>query len=438
MTMERSKVTVDRQLARWLVPGLGVKRWLILMITGMALIGLGIGYVMVQLYRNVEVPDIFYYITLQFMDRWIRAVVVGSLGITSFVFGFYFFIQSILRSVRTPNDRPILDKLWEQRIAAAGPKIVAIGGGHGLSALLRGIKKHTTSITAIVTVADDGGSSGRLRRELGVLPPGDFRMCIAALADDESMVTQLFQYRFGSGAGLSGHSFGNLFIAALAELTGSFERAVVESSKVMAIKGRIVPSTLQDVTLCAELIELPKSGNAITRTPVRGESSIGKAGYPIERVWLEPNDPPPFPDAVKAILDADIVVMGPGSLFTSVMPNLLVPGILQALRQTSAKRIYVANVATERGETDRFSLDDHLKALEAHIGHGVIDIVIANNHISPVFQPPTGVDMVLPEPSLHYSTAQVVLADVTDDEHPWRHDSQKLAAVVMSLVNQTA
>ena len=438
MTMERSKVTVDRQLARWLVPGLGVKRWLILMITGMALIGLGIGYVMVQLYRNVEVPDIFYYITLQFMDRWIRAVVVGSLGITSFVFGFYFFIQSILRSVRTPNDRPILDKLWEQRIAAAGPKIVAIGGGHGLSALLRGIKKHTTSITAIVTVADDGGSSGRLRRELGVLPPGDFRMCIAALADDESMVTQLFQYRFGSGAGLSGHSFGNLFIAALAELTGSFERAVVESSKVMAIKGRIVPSTLQDVTLCAELIELPKSGNAITRMPVRGESSIGKAGYPIERVWLEPNDPPPFPDAVKAILDADIVVMGPGSLFTSVMPNLLVPGILQALRQTSAKRIYVANVATERGETDRFSLDDHLKALEAHIGHGVIDIVIANNHISPVFQPPTGVDMVLPEPSLHYSTAQVVLADVTDDEHPWRHDSQKLAAVVMSLVNQTA
>ena len=436
--MKKDKFTIDRQFLRWLAPGLGVKRWLLLMIFGMTLIGLGIGYVQVQLYRIVEVPDVFYYLTLQFLDRWVRALLVGGTGIAAFILGFYLFNKSILKSVRGSDSKPIRDVLWEQRIAVTKPRIVAIGGGHGLSALLRGLKNYTTNITAIVTVADDGGSSGRLRRELGVLPPGDFRMCIAALADDESLVTQLFQYRFGSGVGLSGHSFGNLFIAALAELTGSFERAVVESGKVMAIKGRIVPSTLQDVTLCAELVELKRAdmeaGAEASHTSVRGESSIGKTGYPIERVWLEPNDPPAFPDAVKAILDADLVVMGPGSLFTSVMPNLLVPGIMQALRQTSAQRVYVANVATERGETDKFTLSDHVKALEAHIGRGIVDLVIANNHLSPDFRPPTGVDMVNPEAVLPNSVTRVVLADVTDNEHPWRHDPQKLAAAVMGLI----
>lgn len=428
----------DRQSLRWLIPGLGVKRWLLLMLIGMAFIALGIGYVLVQLYRQVDVPDVFYYLTLQFLDRWVRALIFGGAGISAFVIGFMNFYRSIVQSVRGNDDQPILDKLWAQRIATSKPKIVAIGGGHGLSALLRGLKQHTTNITAIVTVADDGGSSGRLRRELGVLPPGDFRMCIAALANDESLVTQLFQYRFGSGAGLSGHSFGNLFIAAIAELTGSFERAVVESSKVMAIKGRIMPSTLQDVTLCAEFRErtVPEEAALSVNAPpqVRGESSIGKAGYPIERVWLEPNDPQAYPDAVRAILDADMVVIGPGSIFTSVMPNLLVPGIAQALHQTRAKCVYVANVATERGETDGFTLSAHVNAIERHIGRGAIDIVVANNVIDPRFSPPTGVEIVLPEKSLLNSTAQVMLADVADNENPWRHDSHKLASCVMRLL----
>ena len=436
--MRRKPINVDRQLLRWFIPGLGVKRWLVLMIAGMTLIGLGIGYVQVQLYRQVDVPDFFYYLTLQFLDRWIRAILVGGAGLSAFLIGFVLFYRSILRSAQGSDSRPILDKLWEQRIAVSKPKIVAIGGGHGLSALLRGLKQYTTNITAIVTVADDGGSSGRLRRELGVLPPGDFRMCIAALADDESLVTQLFQYRFGSGNGLSGHSFGNLFIAAMAELTGSFERAVVESSKVMAIKGRIVPSTLQDVTLCAELRELSpqESGEnpENNRGAVRGESSIGKTGYPIERVWLEPHDSQAYPDAVRAILDADLIVMGPGSLFTSVMPNLLVSGITQAIKQSSARCIYVANVATERGETDQFTLSDHITALERHIGRGIIDVVIANNRISSDFKPPSGVDMVLPEETLQGSSVRVVQADVADNEHPWRHDPIKLAKAVMMLI----
>jgi uncharacterized cofD-like protein len=442
--MKKNRLTVDRQTLRWLIPGLHVKRWLLLMVFGMALIGLGIGYVQVQIYRQADVPEIFYFLTLQFLDRWIRALLVGGTGLTAFVVGFYFFNRSLVQSVRGNDSQPILDKLWEQRIASSGPKIVAIGGGHGLAALLSGLKHYTTNITAIVTVADDGGSSGRLRRELGVLPPGDFRMCIAALADDESLVTQLFQYRFGNGNGLSGHSFGNLFIAAMAELTGSFERAVLESSKVMAIKGRIIPSTLQDVTLCAELRELSPTPGVLTpqsvgvsengRVSVRGESSIGKTGFPIERVWLEPNDPQVFPDAVRAILDADLVVMGPGSLFTSVMPNLLVPGVMQAIRQTRATRIYVANVATERGETDHFTLSDHVKALEGHIGRGFVDVVIANDHIEPTFRPPSGVDIVLPEASLRNSTARIIQADVTDNEHPWRHSPQKLASAVIGVL----
>jgi uncharacterized cofD-like protein len=441
----RIRPRLPRRHLRWLIPGLRVKRWLVLMIFGMAFIGLGIGYIQVQIYRATEVPEFFYYLTLQFLDRAARAVLVGGLGLSAFLYGFYRFNRSIVETVRGADDQPLLDKLWDQRISSQGPKVVAIGGGHGLSALLRGLKEHTSNITAIVTVADDGGSSGRLRRELGVLPPGDFRMCIAALAKDESLVAQLFQYRFGAGEGLSGHSFGNLFIAAMAELTGSFERALIESSKVLATKGRILPSTLADVTLCAELRDLAAEemtaaagaeapDASLPTAPVRGESSIGKTGYPIERVWLEPGDAPAYPEAVKAILEADLVVIGPGSLFTSVMPNLLVRGIAEAVRRTSATCVYVGNVATERGETDRFTLGDHVQAIEKHIGADLIDVVLANSRVDPAFRPPSGVDIIRPELALAGSASRVAQADVADEETPWRHDSRKLAAAVIGLV----
>jgi uncharacterized cofD-like protein len=417
--------TLNKGILRWLAPGLQVKRWVLLMIFGVALIGLGVGYVLVTIYREIGgVPPFAYYFTLQFIPRLIRALFVGGVGAAAFVYGFIRFSRSLLASVRQ-DETPVVDKLWDQRIASNGSRIVAIGGGHGLAALLRGIKNHTNNITAIVTVADDGGSSGRLRQEMGILPPGDFRMCISALANEESLVTQLMQYRFAGANGLSGHAFGNLFIAAMAQVTGSFEKALLESSKVVASKGRILPSTLRDVVLCAE------HKNAVAQS--RGESSIGKLGLPIERVWLEPHDPPAFPDAVKAILEADIVVLGPGSLFTSVMPNLLVKGVVDALRQTSAPVVYVCNVATERGETDRFTLDDHVDALERHIGRGVIDIVIANNAADKNFRPPTGVDIIQPVEKLSQSSARLVTRDVVDADEPWRHDSAKLAQVVLSM-----
>jgi uncharacterized cofD-like protein len=238
------------------------------------------------------------------------------------------------------------------------------------------------------------------------------------------------QYRFGGGNGLSGHSFGNLFILAMAELTGSFERAILESSRVVASQGRIVPSTLTDVTLCAEYKVPAEASIEAPLPPARGESSISKRGWPIERVWLEPSDPAAYPEAVKAILEADLVVLGPGSLFTSVLPNLLVPGITQALREARARCVYVCNVATERGETDHFTMSDHVRALERHIGPGIIDVVLANNQ---VYAQPEGVEVVLAEPFVAGSAVEVVQADLADSQYPWRHDPHKLAAAVLKF-----
>lgn len=332
------------------------------------------------------------------------------------------------------------------------PKVVAIGGGMGLSTLLRGLKAHALQITAIVTVADDGGSSGRLRRELGVLPPGDLRSCIAALADDEALITQLFQYRFGQG-NLDGHSFGNLFITALVAVTGSFERAILEAGRVLAVRGRILPSTLEDVTLVADLRESPlsasPSGSArgrfhgdrapveragsgavpATLTRVHGESAITGAGHAIERVFLRPDRARAYPEAVRAILDSDLIIAGPGSLFTSILPNLLVHDIRRAVEASPALKIYVCNVATQSGETDGFDVGDHLDALQRHVGRGLFPYVLANDRTMPGEEYPN-VQMV----ALTYPPDdgyQVITATLVDAQLPWRHDPHELALAIM-------
>jgi uncharacterized cofD-like protein len=317
---------------------------------------------------------------------------------------------------------------WEKQ----APKVVAIGGGTGLSTLLRGLKTHTPHITAIVTVADDGGSSGRLRRELGVLPPGDFRNCIAALADDEALITKLFQYRFGQGNGLDGHSFGNLFIIALAAVSGSFERAVLEAGRVLAVRGRILPSTLEDVTLVADLQETTGSDDAPAGlTRVQGESAIPKAGRPIERVFLRPDRVRAYPEAVRAILDADLIVAGPGSLFTSVLPNLLVLDIRRAVEASTALRLYVCNVATQPGETDGFDLGQHVSSLQRHVGRGLFTHVLANGDLRQGQDYPHVQMVPLQHPSdVEY---QVITANVVDPTAPWRHDPGKLSAQIMGF-----
>lgn len=309
-----------------------------------------------------------------------------------------------------------------------GPHVAALGGGHGLSTLLRGLKEHASDLTAIVTVADDGGSSGKLRRALGMLPPGDFRNCLTALADSESLMTRLFQYRFGEGTGLSGHSFGNLFITAMAEISGSFERGLAESSKVLAVQGRVLPSTLHDVTLVAHLRE-EKDG---TLNRVAGESRIPQANGTIERVFLEPERVPAYPDALRAILHADLILAGPGSLYTSVLPNLLVPDIVEAVRASRAIKAYVCNVATQKGETDHYTVADHVAALDLHLEPGLFPLVLANDNLRVARGLPEGVEMVVPVKPVT-ATCRLITADLVDPACPWRHDPARLGRAVLDV-----
>jgi uncharacterized cofD-like protein len=309
-----------------------------------------------------------------------------------------------------------------------GPKIVAIGGGTGLSTLLRGLKECTDNLTAIVTVADDGGSSGRLRRELGLLPPGDFRNCIAALAEAEPLMTLLFQYRFGEGLGLNGHSFGNLFIAAMAGITGDFGQAIRQSSKVLAVRGRVLPSTMESVMLCAELAEDQEKRSV--QHQVQGESRIPKAGAPIERVFLQPDDVRGYGEAMEALLDATLIVVGPGSLYTSILPNLLVKDVTAALRASKALKIYVCNLATQAGETDGYDAADHVRAIYDHVGGGLFDHILVNDNLE--VEAPANWNAEMVKATTH-NGYPLWSADLVDPEKPWRHDPKKLAQTIMSI-----
>jgi uncharacterized cofD-like protein len=291
------------------------------------------------------------------------------------------------------------------------------------------LKRFTSNITAIVTVADDGGSSGRLRRELGVLPPGDLRNNIAALADDESLMTRLFQYRFDTGD-LGGHAFGNLFITALAGVTGSIETALIETERVLNIQGRVLPATLEDVNLVAA-IRLHSPNRTVV---IEGESDISNAGGQIEQLSLKPAEAVAYDESVQAILEADLVVIGPGSLFTSILPNLLVKGIAEALRATNAYVVYVCNVATQPGETDDFTVADHVLALERQVGRGLFQVVLANNAY-PQLNAGINTHYVLPAPPHHeiLQRYEVRYIDLTDSDRPWRHDPQKLGMGLLQL-----
>jgi uncharacterized cofD-like protein len=411
----------------WLRLGLGLKRWVVLLLLGIVALGLGLAFALVEIYRGGDLPLALDFVTLQFLPRWLRAVLLGFSGIG--IIGLSLArLSNALLAPFSGGPRPIVEVMAEHRRKQRGPRVVVIGGGTGMSTLLRGLKHLTSNITAIVTVADDGGSSGRLRRSLGVLPPGDFRNCLAALADDESLITQLFQYRFGAGEGLDGHSFGNLFISALAEVTGSFEKALVESSRVLTIVGRVIPSTLRDVTLVADL----RADDAASAVRVSGESAIPITPGAIERVFLQPDDVAAFPDAVQAILAADLIIAGPGSLYTSIIPNLLVRDIAAAVRASRAVKAYVCNVATQPGETDGYSVLDHVKSLESHAG-GVFEVVVANNNYSGKLLPK--LDWVRLEPPVN-GGRRLVAADVIDAAKPWRHDSTKLAALLLKLLEE--
>ncbi|MBN1564342.1 MAG: YvcK family protein [Anaerolineae bacterium] len=420
-------------IIKWLTPGLGIKRWLLLLLLGITLLAIGFAQVIVSIYRTTDLPTLLSALTLRFLPMWVRLVLSALLGLGAIVTALYELNRSILAPFASPRRDSWLNLAYARSRRQRGLKVVAIGGGTGLPSVLRGLKAYTSHITAIVTVADDGGSSGKLRRELGILPPGDLRNNIAALANDEDLMAQLFQYRFADG-GLEGHSFGNLFLSAMTALTGSMDQAVAETGRVLAIEGRVLPATLHNVTLVAEVQIAGES----RRRRVVGESQIPEAGGQIEHVFLQPDYARAYPDAIRAILDADLVVIGPGSLFTSLLPTLLVNGIVEALRVSRAYIVYVCNVATQQGETDNFTVADHIVALEQHIGRNSFDAVVANNHYpsknkgenTHYVRPASGHDPVNGEILQRY---HIEWTDLTDEERPWRHDPAKLAQALLKV-----
>ncbi|MBD2448071.1 YvcK family protein [Nostoc sp. FACHB-152] len=420
------------QWFKWLSPGLSIKRWLLISLGGVLLasLGLAIWVKLTPIFWLLELLRGFLGVITNILPNYISGPLVLLFGLLLLLWGQTRTFGSITEVLKPEGEAELIDVLLAHRRLYRGPKIVVIGGGTGLSTLLRGLKIYSANITAIVTVADDGGSSGRLRQEFGVLPPGDIRNCLAALADEEKLLTELFQYRFRAGDGLTGHSFGNLFLTAMSDITGDLERAVAASSKVLAVRGQVLPATLSDVRLWAEL----EDGRRID-----GESNIPKAGGKITKIGCIPANPPALPAVIKAIKDADYIIIGPGSLYTSLIPNLLVPEIAAAIAQTKVPRIYVCNIMTQPGETQGYTVADHIRAIDNACGQvKLFDAVLvhkkspspqsliryAQQNSHPVF---------LDREDVTGLGRRIVLANVLyeDETGVVRHNPQKLSKVLL-------
>jgi uncharacterized cofD-like protein len=387
---------------------------------------LGVAYALKEIYQTAHLPSGFYYITLQFLPYWARAIIFGIFGVGLLVLSYLKLTQSVLGPFLPGNSNSsVVEMIHAFRLRGRGPRVVAIGGGTGLSSLLRGLKTYTSNLSAIVTVADDGGSSGRLRDEYRILPPGDFRQCLIALADAEPLMKQLFDHRFREGS-LDGHAFGNLFIMAMADVTGNFEQALRESGKVLAVKGTIVPSTLQDVTLVA----------SINGSTVEGESKIPKQNAPITQVFLKPDGVQVNPEAAQAILAAELIIVGPGSLYTSILPNLLVEGMVEAIKASPALKLYICNLAEQRGETEQYGVDDYLRVIREHVGADLFDFVLVNSNTA---HAPTGGQAPVifrPTDTTRHPEVRFIPADVVNVRIPSHHDPDKLARTIMRKVWQ--
>lgn len=495
-------------LRAWLRPGLGVKRWLLVVFIGELGLALAGALALRQVYRDVSVDGplqaAISVVTLQFLPYAARAVILGVAGVGLFLAGSLLLIRALMDPYRNGGDQPLVQVIYQKRFLARGPRVVAIGGGTGLSTLLRGLKEHTSNITAIVTVADDGGSSGMLRETLGIPPVGDIRNCIVALADQEPLMAELLQYRFpddsrvpvagstqapgptqamgatqdggstqapgstqaaaagsplvavagstqdagstqvagstqtvepiaasaesGRADRLAGHAVGNLLIAAMCAVEGGdFEEGVRQMNRVLAVRGQVLPASPSPITLHARLID----GREIT-----GQSAISHTSG-IDRVSISPEGVEPSDDALRAIADADVIVLGPGSLFTSILPSLLIPKIRDAIASSPALKIYVCNVATQSEETLQFDLTDHVEALIRHTGPGIVDAVLANNRFDA--QVPEGwhaEPVRLSWPPALTPAPRLVLEDMVDPTNAHHHDAARLAAAVMRYVER--
>ncbi|MBI3306413.1 MAG: YvcK family protein [Candidatus Omnitrophica bacterium] len=405
------------QFFKWLYPGIGIKRWI-----GVCIMGLGL-IVVVALAAVKTISK--------------SSILLASFATATLIFGIFLVYMAIKNMVRifvralmpTHPDGKLVDIVYQRRQTESlsrGPRVVAIGGGTGLSTLLSGIKLFTSNITAIVTVTDTGGSSGRLRDEMDILPPGDIRNCLVALADAGPLIRDLFQYRFDMGNGLKGHSFGNLFITALSKVTGDFEKAVAESSKVLAIRGRVIPSTLEKISLVGEFMD---------GTTLEGETNITEAQKPLRNIRLNPDDCSACPEALDAIENAEFIILGPGSLYTSILPNLLIQDILSAILKSDAYKVYVLNVMTQPGETDEFSAWDHLRVLIDHTDPRIVDACFVN--VSPIpsamvakYGEKGAVPVKLDLEMIREKGYSVIEGDILKIDGQVRHDPEELARLV--------
>ncbi len=414
------------RLPRWLYPGMHLKRWLVLLFLGIAILGLGAAIFIRDLYRSTNADEItvVYWLTGAWLEPETRAALVAALGLALTGVGMWGLMRSVI-SPFVARGGSVMEVLYTKRYLARGPRIVAIGGGTGLSTLLRGLKGYSANITAVVAVADDGGSSGQLRQQLGIVPPGDIRNCLAALADAEPLMTQLMQYRFPPGSGLDNHAFGNLFIAAMTAVTGDFEEAIRASNRVLAVRGQVLPVTSVPLNLSARL----RSGRHL-----QGQVGIAQADEPIEELTIEPADVRATPEALERILEAEMIVIGPGSLFSSVLPNLLISDVRDALAAAPGLKVYVCNVATQPGETAGLSASDHLRVLFNHVGENLIDVVVLN-HNRGARRPPgyTAQPVEVDERRLEELPVVIVEEDVIDATNAHRHDPAKLATALMRL-----
>ena len=420
------------QWFKWLSPGLLVKRWLLISASGVVLatLGLAIWTGMTPIFFFLQLLRNFLTWIAEVVPNYISGPVVIATGILLILWGQTRSLNSITQVLMPEGNEELVDRLINHRRLNRGPKIVALGGGTGLSNLLRGLKDDSVKITAIVTVADDGGSSGRLRREIGVPPPGDIRNCLAALADEEKLLTELFQYRFRAGDGLVGHSFGNLFLTAMSDIAGDFEQAIAASSKVLAVRGEVLPATLSDVSLWAELADGRR---------IEGESSITKANGKILKIGCTPANPPALPRAVEALREADFIIIGPGSLYTSVIPNLLVREIADAIAISQVPRIYVCNIMTQPGETDGYSVADHIRAIDRACGRPLFDAVVVQGKVPSAkslirYSQENSYPVVLDREAVTQLGRRIVIANVMDEDKNTgliRHNSQRLAGMLL-------
>lgn len=423
---------------KWLYPGMRVKRWLLLIPFGIAAVIAGVVLIM-----NMQIVDVLGTVATQAFVRTgldLRSSTIQiTLGTALILIGLFLVFASLRQVVRSITSvvspaaqGKLADVVFQKRHLAQGHRIVVIGGGTGLSTMLRGLKHYSSNIVAVVTVTDDGGSSGRLQREIGILPPGDIRNCLAALADSEDLMTDLFDYRFSENVnGLDGHSFGNLFIAAMTCITGDFEKAIKETSSILAIRGRVLPSTIEEVRLQAEMAD---------GTFAEGETTIVEAPSAIKRIMLCPSTIRPLEETLKAIEMADCIVMGPGSVYTSIVPNLLVKGIAEAIQASDALKVYICNVMTQPGETDNYCASDHVRAIAKHTDYRVFQHVLVNQEkpSRQLLDRYAQQGQFFVEPDLDRIRAmgyKPIVGDYISQTRVVRHDPEKLAQAILKLMS---